>query len=86
MKDSATSVSGMMTELLVCNELRRSISVSLAFAYFSGGVVFCLSSLCWITVPNKRMSNLDSLICAGMASMKRLVALSKIQDGDPYLV
>ena len=50
---------------------RDRSAFSLAFAYFIDGVVFCLSLLGWITVPNKRMSNLDSLICAGMASVKK---------------
>ena len=46
--------------------------------------MYCLSPLGWITVSNEGIGNLDSLFCAGMASVKgiQLMALSKIQDGS----
>ena len=41
-----------------------------------------MALLGWITIPNKQMSNLDLLACTGMASVKRIHATSKIQDGS----
>ena len=66
---SGLSVSGMVTCEISYHD---RLAFSLAFAYFTDGVVVCLSLLGWITVPSKRMSNLDSLICVGMASVKRI--------------
>ena len=42
----------------------------LVIPYFTDYVVRSVALLIWITVLNNRRSDLDSLLCAGMASVK----------------
>ena len=67
----SSSVSGMVTELLVRDQLQRSIGF---FSFFNAcfPVFHCSGALLgWIDVLNKWMSSLDTQTCVGMAPVKK---------------